>query len=126
MKMRVGRLVQFLLIPALSVVALVFVAHVSVATKASTQAAKTAKPPAAMEPVPALTPFVEEHAHFEENDAAGGVRAALAALGRENAVMVIFQISPDVFEHPGRYDSEAILADVKKHPGKLAVTRMVG
>jgi amidohydrolase family protein len=122
MKRWIGKLVQFLAIPALSVVALVLVAHVSLATKASTQAAKAAKLPATSEPVPALTPFVEEHAHFEENDTAGGVRAALAALGRENAAMIIFQISPDVFEHPGRYDSEAILADVKKHPGKLAVT----
>ena len=75
-----------------------------------------------MEPVPALTPFVEEHAHFDEKDPAGSVRSAIAALGRENAAMILFQISPDTFDHPGRYDSEIILAEVKKHPGKLALT----
>jgi len=122
MKRPVGRLVMLLAVPIICVVAFVLVAHISLATRLSAQNPKTAKPASAMEPVPALTPFVEEHAHFEANDAAGGVRAALAALGRENAVMVIFQISPDTFEHPGRYDSEAILADIKKHPDKLAVT----
>ena len=75
-----------------------------------------------MEPVPAVTPFVEEHAHFDEKDPAGAVRSAMAALGRENAAMIVFQISPDTFDHPGRYDSEIILAEVKKHPGKLAIT----
>ena len=34
---------------------------------------------AGMEPVPALTPFVEEHAHFDEKDPEGSVRSALAA-----------------------------------------------
>ena len=43
-------------------------------------------------------------------------------MGRENAAMILFQISPDTFDHPGRYDSEIILAEVKKHPGKLAMT----
>lgn len=122
MKGFTSKLAEMLAVPVLCIVALVLIAHVSLASKASTQNAKPPKLPSSMEPVPALTPFVEEHAHFEANDAAGGVRAALAALGRENAVMVIFQISPDTFEHPGLYDSEAILADIKKHPDKLAVT----
>jgi hypothetical protein len=119
---RAGKLAAFLAILGLAVAALVLVAHVSLARQSSTQAAKAPKLPAATEPVPALTPFVEEHAHFDEKDPAGAVRAAMSALGRENAAMIIFQISPDTFEHPGRYDSEIILADVKKHPGKLALT----
>jgi len=105
--------------PGIAVIALVLVSHVSLARQAYSQAAKK---PSTTEPVPALTPFVEEHAHFDEKDPAGAVRAAMAALGRENAAMILFQISPDTFEHPGRYDSEIILAEVKKHPGKLAMT----
>jgi predicted TIM-barrel fold metal-dependent hydrolase len=75
-----------------------------------------------MEPIPALTPFAEEHAHFDETDPQGSVRAALAEIGRENASMILFEISPDTFDHPGHYDTEIILAEVKKHPGKLAIT----
>ena len=48
---------------------------------------------AAIEPVSAVTRFVEEHAHFDEKDPAGAVRSAVTALGRENAAMIVFQIS---------------------------------
>jgi predicted TIM-barrel fold metal-dependent hydrolase len=114
-------LVRTMAITGACAAALVLFALPSPARRASSspQAAKT---PSVAEPVPALTPFVEEHAHFDEKDPAGAVRSALAALGRENAVMIVFQISPDTFEHPGRYDSEIILNEVKKHPGKLALT----
>src|SRR5215472_8094970 len=122
MKGWTGKLVQFLAIPVLAVTGLLLVAHISLARQASTQAANLPKQPSSIEPVPALTPFVEEHAHFDEKDPAGSVRAAVAALGRENAAMIVFQISPDTFEHPGRYDSEVILAEAKKYPGKLALT----
>ena len=118
----VGKLVQFLAIPGLAIAAFFVIAHLSLARQAPAQAAKPPKLPAGMEPVPALTPFVEEHAHFDEKDPAGSVRSAMAALGRENAAMIVFQISPDTFEHPGRYDSEIILSEVKKHPGELALT----
>lgn len=100
--------------------ALLLVAHGSIARQSS--AGTAAKLARAAEPVPALTPFVEEHAHFDEKDPAGSVRSAVAALGRENAAMILFQISPDTFDHPGRYDSEIILAEVRKHPGKVAMT----
>jgi predicted TIM-barrel fold metal-dependent hydrolase len=119
MRRTARKLVEMLVIPGLAAAALVLVAHVSLAGQASSSAAKM---PSSAEPVPALTPFVEEHAHFDEKDPAGSVRAAMAALGRENAAMILFQISPDTFDHPGRYDSEVILAEVKKHPGKLAIT----
>ena len=114
-----GRRVGILSIPALAIATLVFITHGSVLGQSSSPALKTA---AGAEPVPAATPFVEEHAHFDEKDPAGSVRAAVAALGRQNAAMILFQISPDTFDHPGRYDSEIILAEVKKHPGKLALT----
>ena len=114
-----GRRVGILSIPVLAVATLVFATHGSLLGQSSSPAAKKI---AAVEPVPATTPFVEEHAHFDEKDPAGSVRAAVAALGRENAAMILFQISPDTFDHPGRYDSEIILAEVKKHNGKLALT----
>lgn len=119
MKRRAERFAEITPVPIIAVVALVLIAHVSLARQTSPKAVKK---PSATEPVPALTPFVEEHAHFDEKDPAGSVRAAMAALGRENAAMILFQISPDTFEHPGRYDSEIVLAEVKKHPGKLAMT----
>ncbi len=113
------KLATTLSIPAIAIAALVLAAHASLAGQSSSQAPKM---PSAMEPVPAATPFVEEHAHFDEKDPVGAVRSAMAAMRRENAAMIVFQISPDTFDHPGRYDSEIILAEVKKHPGKLALT----
>jgi predicted TIM-barrel fold metal-dependent hydrolase len=79
------------------------------------------KPPTGAEPVPASTPYVEEHTHFDSTDPDGTVRSALAALGRQNAAMIFFQMPPDTFDHPGRFDAEALLPVAKKYPGKLAV-----
>ena len=75
----------------------------------------------AMEPVPALTPYVEVHTHFDEHDIDGTIRSALEALKTQNAAAVFFQMLPDTFDHPGRYDAEVILPAAKKYPGKLAV-----
>jgi predicted TIM-barrel fold metal-dependent hydrolase len=119
MKRLAVKLVTTLSLSATAIAALAFAAHVALAQQSSSRAAKM---PSGMEPVPAVTPFVEEHAHFDEKDPVGSVRSAMAALGRENAAMIVFQISPDTFDHPGRYDSEIILNEVKKHPGKLAIT----
>ena len=82
---------------------------------------RAANPPAPAEPVPALTPYIEAHSHFDAADPAGSVRATLAALARQNAVMVLFQMPPDTFDHPGHYDAEVLLAEAKKYPGKLGV-----
>jgi len=79
------------------------------------------KPPTGAEPVPASTPYVEEHTHFDSTDPGGTVRSALAALGRQNAAMIFFQMPPDTFDHPGRFDAEVLLPVAKKHPGRLAV-----
>lgn len=73
------------------------------------------------EPVPALTPFADAHAHFDEKNVAGGISAALAARGRENAAMILFLMSPDTFDHPGHYEAEIILNEAKKYPGKIAI-----
>jgi predicted TIM-barrel fold metal-dependent hydrolase len=105
----------------IGIAGLVLVAHASFARQSSATAPKIQQ---VLESVPALTPFVEEHAHFDfdAKDPDGAIRSALSALGRENAALIVFQISPDTFDHPGRYDSEILLAEVKKHSGKLAIT----
>jgi predicted TIM-barrel fold metal-dependent hydrolase len=79
------------------------------------------KSPAGMEPVPALTPYVEAHTHFDDKDPEGTVRAALAALGRQNAAKIFFLTLPDTFDRPGSFDAEVLLPTAKKYPGKLAV-----
>lgn len=71
--------------------------------------------------VPALTPYVEAHTHFEAGDPEGSVRAALAAVPRQNAAMVLLQMPPDTFDHPGHYDAEVILAEARKHADRIAV-----
>ncbi len=79
------------------------------------------KPPAGADPLSALAPYVEAHTHFDSVDPDGAVRSALAALGRQNAAMIFFQMPPDTFAHPGRYDAEVLLSAAQKYPGKLAV-----
>jgi predicted TIM-barrel fold metal-dependent hydrolase len=81
----------------------------------------TGKSPAAVEPVPALTPYIEAHTHFDERDPDGTIRAALAALKVQNASKIIFQMLPDTFDHPGHYDAEVLLPALKPYPDKLAI-----
>ena len=114
-----GTFVTRLLMVAFGLAALVLATRASFARQTAASAGKMQQ---AMEPVPALTPFVEEHAHFDfdEKDPDGAIRAALSALGRENAAMLIFQISPDVYDHPGRYDAEILLAAVAEKASRQA------
>jgi hypothetical protein len=93
-------------------------AHILHAGQAQTAVKKQ---PAGMEPVPALTPFVDVHTHFDEHDTGGTIRSVLAALGRENAARIFLQMPPDTFDHPGHYDAEVILPAAKKYPDKLGV-----
>ena len=74
------------------------------------------KPAADPPAVPALTPYVEAHTHFDGPDPVGSVRAALAALPRQNAAMVLLLMPPDTFDHPGHYDADVVLAEARKHP----------
>jgi len=73
------------------------------------------------EPVPALTPYVEAHTHFDDKDPEGSVRSALAALGRQNASKIFFLTLPDTFDRSGSFDAEVMLPTAKKYPDKLAV-----
>ena len=107
-----------LAISVLWIALLALATHVSFARQSSSSAAKMTP---AMEPVPALTPYVEEHTHFDQKDISGTIQAALAAMGRQNAAMIFLQTLPDTFDHPGHYDADVILPAAKKYPGKLAV-----
>lgn len=118
MKRVPGRLEKRLAVPAIAVVLLLLFTR---ASRAHQSASSDPKMPNTMEPVPALTPYVDEHTHFDEKDIPGTLRTSLAALGRQNAKMIFLQMPPDVFSHPGHYDAEMVLAAAKKYPGKLAV-----
>ena len=99
-------------------IAVVLAAHVLLAGQTQSIVGTS---PGNMEPVPSLTPYVEEHTHFDDKDPDGSVRSALAALGRQNAAMVFLLTPPDTFDHPGHYDAEVILPAAKKYPDKLRV-----
>jgi hypothetical protein len=113
MKRLPGKVVTTLSFSAVAIAALVLAAQISLARQSSSSAAKI---PSAMEPVPALTPFVDGHTHFDEKDIPATIRTSLAALGRENAAMIFLQMPPDIFDHPGRYDAEIVLSAAKKYP----------
>jgi len=83
-------------------------------------AAPAAPAPAAGGPVPAATPYIDAHVHLDAADPEGSVRAAVGALARQNAAMVLVQVPPDVFDDPRRYDAEVFLPEVKKHPREIA------
>ncbi len=63
--------------------------------------------------MPALTPYVDAHTHFTSKDPEGSVRAAVAALGRQNAAKIILLSGPA--------DADIILPFAKKYPDKLIV-----
>lgn len=82
---------------------------------------KQSESSSAMEPVPALTPYVEVHSHFDEHDITGTISSVLEALKTQNTAKIYLQMLPDTFDHPGRYDAEVILEAAKKYPGKLGI-----
>src|SRR5262249_4945280 len=80
--------------------------------------AQTSSAPAS---VPAVSPFIESHGHFNEHDPEGSIRAVLNGLTRENAAKIYLLIPPDTYDHPGVYDMEVILAAAKKYPDKIGL-----
>ncbi|HEX5229650.1 MAG TPA: amidohydrolase family protein [Bryobacteraceae bacterium] len=72
-------------------------------------------------PVPAVTPYIDAHTHFDEKDPEGSVRAVIQALPRENMTKAYLLIPPDTMSPAGSVDAAAILAAAKKYPGKVAV-----
>jgi predicted TIM-barrel fold metal-dependent hydrolase len=84
--------------------------------------ASGAPPPSAEHhAVPAVSPFFEAHAHFDEHDPEGSVRAIIQAFSRENMVKTYLLIPPDTVNPSGAANAAAILAAAKGYPGKIGV-----
>jgi predicted TIM-barrel fold metal-dependent hydrolase len=71
--------------------------------------------------VPAVSPFIDAHTHFDTLDPEGSVRAIIQASSRENMVKTFLLIPPDTVDPSGGSNVARILAAAKKYPGKLAV-----
>ena len=76
--------------------------------------------PAQVVGVPALSPYVDTHVHFD-GEAQTVVQAALEAVGRQNAAKLFFMPPPDTFDTPNRLESDFLLPLVRKHSDKLAI-----
>jgi predicted TIM-barrel fold metal-dependent hydrolase len=86
-------------------------------------ASGTQQPTAGTEPIVALSPYVDTHAHFDAkilSDPNGEVAFAVREMVRENAAKLIFLPSPFLSDDPNRFDHDAFMAVVKKHADKLA------
>lgn len=72
---------------------------------------------------PARVPYLDTHVHFDPkvvSDPNAEIDAALHAANTENAATLIFMPGPYIPTDPTRFDYEAFLTALKKHPGKLA------
>ncbi len=84
--------------------------------------ASGAPPPSAEHRVvPAVSPYIDAHTHFDEQDPEGSVRAIMQASPRENMVKTYLLIPPDTVSPRGAMDAAGILAAAKRYPGRLAV-----
>ena len=82
--------------------------------------ASSAPPPSEQRAVPAVSPFIDAHTHFDEHDPEGSVRAVIQASPRENMVKTFLLIPPDTVNPSGGLDAARILAAMKKYRSKLA------
>jgi predicted TIM-barrel fold metal-dependent hydrolase len=86
-----------------------------------TTAAQQTPAPAA--PAPAAIPYIDTHVHFDAkvvSDPSTEVAAALQEMSHENAAKLIFMPGPFLPDDSTRFDHDAFLAAVNKHPDKLA------
>ena len=72
-------------------------------------------------PVPAVVPYIDTHAHFDEKHPEAAVQAVLRAATNENATKIYLQIPPFSFTDADRFDAEVILPAAKKYPEKIGV-----
>jgi predicted TIM-barrel fold metal-dependent hydrolase len=79
--------------------------------------AKTAPP--ADKAIPAISPYIEAHTHFDEKNPAAAVQAALRGMQVQNASMVFFLAPPDTFDSPGKFDTDVIIPYLKPYGGKF-------
>jgi predicted TIM-barrel fold metal-dependent hydrolase len=81
------------------------------------------QPPLTAAPTPAVSPYVDTHVHFDAkvvSDPSREVEAALQEAGHENAATLIFMPGPFLPDDANRFDHDAFMIAVKKHPDKLA------
>ena len=71
--------------------------------------------------VPALSPFVDVHAHIEPARPEHAIQAALRAMAGENATKIVFMPPPFTADDPARYDADLLLPALRAHREKLAV-----
>jgi predicted TIM-barrel fold metal-dependent hydrolase len=73
--------------------------------------------------VPAVSAFVDVHAHLDPTDINASIRIALAAMRKENAARIFFLASPSTFSMApkDRFDSELLLSATKDYRDKLSV-----
>jgi predicted TIM-barrel fold metal-dependent hydrolase len=72
------------------------------------------------QPVAALSPYIDVHAHLEADTAEASIQAARQAMKSENAAKILFLPAPYTAEDAARVDSEVIAAAEKKSPGVFA------
>src|ERR1700722_20841504 len=80
-------------------------------------------PPPSAEPhvVPAVSPYIDAHTHFDEHDPEGSVRAIIQAAPRENMVKTFLLIPPDTVSPSGAIDAAGILAATKPYRERLSL-----
>jgi predicted TIM-barrel fold metal-dependent hydrolase len=83
------------------------------------ESAAGVKPPVAQPPSASIAAYIDNHTHPDGDDMPGSVEAAVQAMGRENAVQIVFVPPPFKGDTPGKFDAELILSAAKKYPGKL-------
>jgi predicted TIM-barrel fold metal-dependent hydrolase len=71
--------------------------------------------------VPAVSPYIDAHTHFDEHDPEGSVRAIIQAAPGENMVKTFLLIPPDTVSPSGAIDAAGILAATKPYRERLAV-----
>jgi len=76
--------------------------------------------PRPAQPVAALSPFIDVHAHLEAETADVSIQAARQAMKSENAAKILFLPAPYTAGDTGRVDSDVIAAAEKKSPGAFA------
>jgi Amidohydrolase len=108
-------------------IAVAFVAHFLLTDRnlrGVAQTTTTAQQPApTTAPSAAALPYVDTHVHFDAKvvtNPSREVDAALQEMGNENAAKLIFMPGPFLPDDATRFDHDAFLAAVKKHPNKLA------
>ena len=73
--------------------------------------------PRPAQPVAALSPYIDVHAHLEAETAEASIQAARQAMKSENATKILFLPAPYTAEDGARIDSEVIAAAERKSPG---------